>query len=186
MMDTPQATLDESAQRELLVLARATLENYFQTGRVLEHQTKHPGLLRRAGAFVTLHRGDDLRGCIGMLTSEDELCRTVQRCALSAALEDSRFAPVSATEIPELSIEISVLSAFEYVTDISRIEVGRHGLIISLGGARGLLLPQVASRYGWDRETFLAQTCRKAGLPAQAWRQPQAKIQIFEAQVFSE
>ncbi len=185
-MDTPQPHLDKFAQAELLTLARATLENYFKTGRLLEHHTKHPDLLRHAGAFVSLHKGEDLRGCIGMLVSDDELYRTVQRCALSAALEDNRFMPVSPEEVPELSIEISVLSAFEYVTDVNRIEVGRHGLIVSLGGARGLLLPQVASRYSWDRETFLAQTCRKAGLPAQAWRQPQTKIQIFEAQVFSE
>lgn len=185
-METVPPNLDEYAQRELLALARATLENYFKTGTLLEYHTKHPALLLRAGAFVTLHRDDDLRGCIGMLSADDEVYRTVQRCALSAALEDNRFDTVSAEEIPELTIEISVLSAFEYVSDVNVIEVGRHGLIISMGGARGLLLPQVASRLCWDRETFLSQTCRKAGLSAQAWRQPQAKIQIFEAQVFSE
>jgi AmmeMemoRadiSam system protein A len=185
-MDTSMPLLDESAQKELLALTRATLENYFKTGRVPEYHTEHPGLLRRAGAFVTLHKGDDLRGCIGMLSGEGELYRTVQHCALSAALEDSRFDPVSQKEIPDLTIEISILSAFECVTDVNLIEVGRHGLVISLGGARGLLLPQVASKYHWDRETFLTQTCRKAGLSAQAWRQPEAKIQIFEAQVFSE
>ena len=178
--------LDQFAQQELLVLARATLESYFQTGRVPEYHTEHPGLLGCAGAFVTLHKGDDLRGCIGMLHGEGELYRTVQHCALSAALEDNRFDPVLQEDIPGLTIEISVLSAFECVTDINLIEVGKHGLIISLRGARGLLLPQVATKYHWDRETFLAQTCRKAGLPAQAWRQPEAKIEIFEAQVFSE
>ena len=185
-MDSSNPILDEFAQKELLALTRATLENYFKTGKVPEYHTENPGLLRRAGAFVTLHNGEDLSGCIGLLYGNDELYRTVQHCALSAALEDNRFDPVSQQEIPELTIEISVLSDFECVTDVNLIEVGRHGLIISLGGARGLLLPQVATKYQWDRETFLAQTCRKAGLPAQAWRRPEAKIQVFEAQVFSE
>lgn len=185
-MDTSEAILDESAQKELLALTRATLETYFRTGQAPEYHTENPALLRRAGAFVTLHKGEDLRGCIGLLYGKDELYRTVQHCALSAALEDNRFDPVSQKEIPDLTIEISVLSAFECVTDVNLIEVGRHGLIISLGGARGLLLPQVAAKYHWDRETFLAQTCRKAGLPAQAWHRTEAQIQIFEAQVFSE
>jgi AmmeMemoRadiSam system protein A len=178
--------LDESAQRELLALARATLEGYVKTGRVPEYRTEHPELARRSGAFVSLHNGEDLRGCIGILSSDGELYRTVQRCVISAALEDSRFHPVSEEEIGELKIEISVLSALERIADVQLIEVGKHGLMISLGGLRGLLLPQVASKYDWDRETFLAQTCRKAGLPTNAWRQPNAVIQIFEAQVFSE
>lgn len=178
--------LSESAQKELLALARASLETYFKTGRMPDFRPVTPELLQRAGAFVTLHNGDDLRGCIGLLYGEDELYRTVQHCVLSAAMEDNRFDPVSEAEIPDLTIEISVLSDFENVTDANLIEVGRHGLIVSLGSARGLLLPQVASQYHWDRVTFLTQTCRKAGLPGNAWRQPEAKIQIFEAQVFSE
>jgi AmmeMemoRadiSam system protein A len=179
-------TLDEAARRELLAVARGTLESCLGTGRMPEYRPRHAGLLQRAGAFVTLHNDDDLRGCIGILSSEEELYRTVQRCALSAALEDNRFSPVSQEEVSELKIEISVLSPFQSITDTNLVEVGRHGLMISLGGSRGLLLPQVAAKYGWDRESFLTQTCRKAGLPAQAWRQPEAKIQVFEAQVFSE
>lgn len=178
--------LDEFAQKELLALARATLEGYLKTGRIREYVTEHPELVKRSGAFVSLHNGEDLRGCIGILSSDGELYRTVQRCVLSAALEDSRFHQVTEEEIGDLTIEISVLSALERITDVQVIEMGRHGLMISLGGSRGLLLPQVASKYNWDRETFLAQTCRKAGLPANAWRQPNVVIQIFEAQVFSE
>ncbi|MBZ5495314.1 MAG: AmmeMemoRadiSam system protein A [Acidobacteriia bacterium] len=185
-MDNSLPVLDESAQKELLVLTRATLESYFSTGQIPEYCAQHPALLERRGAFVSLHRGAELRGCIGLLSSEGELYRTVQRCALSAALEDSRFKPVTRHEVADLKIEISVLSPFERITDVHVIEVGRHGLIVSLGGLRGLLLPQVATKYDWDRETFLAQTCRKAGLPSNAWRQPNAAIQIFEAQVFSE
>lgn len=185
-MDTSLPVLDESAQRELLALARATLESYFTAGQAPEYRAEHPELLRRSGAFVSLHNGEDLRGCIGLLSAEGELYRTVQRCALSAALEDSRFNPVTQKEIADLKIEISVLSVPQRITDVHLIEVGKHGLIISLGGLRGLLLPQVATKYNWDRETFLAQTCRKAGLPANAWRQPNAAIHIFEAQVFSD
>ncbi len=178
--------LDESARRELLALTRVTLEGYFELGRMPEYHPEHPDLLQHAGAFVTLHNGDELRGCIGILSSESELYRTAQRCALSAALEDNRFPPVSQEEVAGLTIEISVLSPFQVITDANLIEVGRHGLMISLGRARGLLLPQVAAKYDWDREAFLVQTCRKAGLPAHAWRQPEARIEIFEAQVFSE
>ncbi|MBP1595141.1 MAG: hypothetical protein H6Q05_518 [Acidobacteria bacterium] len=185
-MKTLSPPLDEDAQRELLALARTTLESYFTTGRVQESAIRNPALRRRSGAFVTLHKGNDLRGCIGLISDEGELCRTVQRCVLSAALEDSRFAPVTREEVAALSIEISVLSPAQRVTDMGQIEVGRHGLIVSSGGFRGLLLPQVASKYEWDRETFLAQTCRKAGLPATAWNRPGTVIQIFEAQVFSE
>jgi AmmeMemoRadiSam system protein A len=185
-MVTSVPALDESAQRELLVISRATLVEYFQNCRIPELIVEHEDLLRGGGAFVSLHNGLDLRGCIGILSSEAELYRTVQRCVLSAAFEDARFPPVKPAEVPDLKIEISVLSEFRRITDPRLVEVGRHGLLISLGGTRGLLLPQVATQQGWDRETFLAQTCRKAGLPAQAWRQPQTVIQIFEAQIFSE
>jgi AmmeMemoRadiSam system protein A len=185
-MVTSMPELDESARRELLALSRATLAGYFQCGRVPELKVERPELLRGGGAFVSLHHGEDLRGCIGILSNDGELYRTVQRCVLSAALEDDRFHPVTLAEIDELKIEVSVLSEFQRISDPQLIEVGRHGLLISLGGSRGLLLPQVAAKHRWDRKTFLTQTCRKAGLPAEAWQQPNTVIQIFEAQVFSE
>jgi len=178
--------LDENAQRELLALARTTLENHFHTGKVPEYKPENPGLSNHGGAFVSLHRGEELRGCIGLLASDGELYRTVQRCTLSAALEDTRFHPVTAQEILRLSIEISVLSPLERIQDFSVIEVGRHGLVVALGTMRGLLLPQVAAKYKWDRDTFLSQTCRKAGLPPEAWRSAKTTIHIFEAQVFSD
>ena len=185
-MDTSALVLDESAQRELLSLARTTLESYFALGKAPEYQPENADLLRPGGAFVSLHNGEDLRGCIGLLASDGELYRTVQRCALSAALEDTRFHPVTRDEIARLTIEISVLSPLRRIQDTSVIEVGRHGLTVSLGAMRGLLLPQVATKYRWDRNAFLAQTCRKAGLPPEAWRQPDAAIHIFEALVFSD
>jgi AmmeMemoRadiSam system protein A len=105
---------------------------------------------------------------------------------VSAALRDPRFPPVRPDELESLHLEISVMSPIVPVTNVEEIEVGRDGLIISRGGAAGLLLPQVASEYGWDRETFLSQTCRKAGLPADAWRAPGTRIERFSAEVFSE
>lgn len=185
-MDSSQQILDEAARRELLALARMTLEDYFTLGQVPEYRPQCADLMRRSAAFVSLHQGKELRGCIGLLSRDGELYRTVQRCALSAALEDSRFHPVMREELPCLKIEISVLSPLQRIKETSVIEVGRHGLVISLGAMRGLLLPQVAAKYHWDRDTFLSQTCHKAGLPDDAWHQPNAAIYVFEAQVFSE
>jgi AmmeMemoRadiSam system protein A len=178
--------LDEPTRGELLRLARHTLESYTSTGGIPEFETDNPGLLQLAGAFVSLHEGEELRGCIGQIAPDQELFRVVQSCVLSAAFDDSRFAPVSAEEVPRLSLEISVLSPLEPVEDIGEIEVGKHGLYISRGPWRGLLLPQVATEYGWSREMFLANTCRKAGLPENAWKEPSTSIQKFEAQVFGE
>jgi AmmeMemoRadiSam system protein A len=178
--------LNESAQSELLVLARASLESYIATGTIPEYHTSRQELRVRSGAFVSLHRGRELRGCIGQLAPDRELFRTVQKCAVSAATEDLRFTPVSVEELPELTIEISVLTPFRRTREVRDIEVGRHGIYIVRGSNRGLLLPQVATQYEWDLMTFLAQTCRKAGLPESAWQDPATVIHTFEAQVFSE
>ncbi len=178
--------LNESARKELLTLARSTLESYFASGKIPDSQPDRPELRQPAGAFVSLHRAEDLRGCIGLIEPEGPLYRTVARCAVSAAVEDFRFDPVTAEELPEINIEISVLSALRIAENISEIKVGKHGLYMVRGHRRGLLLPQVATDYGWDRETFLTQTCHKAGLGGDAWRDPATTIYIFEAQVFSE
>lgn len=122
------------------------------------------------GAFVTLHRGEQLRGCIGYVTAAAPLHETVRHVALASAFEDPRFPPLAAAELPEVSIEISVLSPLERITDVSVIQVGVHGIIIRQGHRSGLLLPQVATEQGWNRETFLTHTCYKAGLPGDAWR----------------
>jgi AmmeMemoRadiSam system protein A len=184
-MNAPLLTLDEAARQELLKLVRHTLQSYFETGKEPEYHPQHEALLQQSGAFVSLYNGENLRGCIGFLYADGKLFRTVQRCALSAALEDTRFSPVTLDEVAHLTVEISVLSPMQRIEDVETIEVGRHGLMISLGGRRGLLLPQVATKYNWDRDTFLAQTCRKAGLPAHAWHEPNVVIQVFEALVFS-
>ena len=143
-----------------------------------------PGLLQERGAFVTLKKHGQLRGCIGRLIAEGPLYLTVQRVAMEAAVNDARFPPVTPDELPEIEIEISVLSPLEPVEDISQIEVGKHGLLIVKGGHQGVLLPQVATEQGWDRKEFLRGVCRKAGLPEDAWKD--AKLYIFTAEVFGE
>jgi AmmeMemoRadiSam system protein A len=138
-----------------------------------------------AGAFVTLTIRGELRGCIGQIEPHDSVGEVIVHCAAAAALEDPRFPPVSPIELPSLGIEVSVVTPAVEVDDVERIEVGRHGLIVSHNGCRGLLLPQVATEHGWSRDQFLAQTCRKAGLPKDAWRNG-ARIYCFEAEVFGE
>jgi uncharacterized protein len=179
-------SLDRQTGAELLRLARVTLETYISKGSVPGYGTENPALLQLAGAFVSLHEREELRGCIGQISPDQELYKTVQSCVLSAAFDDSRFVPVSAAEVPNLSIEISVLSPLQQVRDVGEIEVGKHGLYIARGPWRGLLLPQVATEYAWSREMFLANTCRKAGLPEDAWKETSTVIQSFEAQVFGE
>jgi len=178
--------LDTAEKNALLDLARTTLESHLDNKKAPPYETARPGLLEKKGAFVSLHRGEELRGCIGQLYPDRELYKIVQYCVLSAASEDTRFMPVEREELEELNIEISVLTPFRRIRQIEEIEVGRHGLFIVQGRYRGLLLPQVATQYGWDRITFLRQTCRKSGLPDSAWQDPRTAIHIFEAEVFSE
>lgn len=136
------------------------------------------------GAFVTLKKQGHLRGCIGNVQGSGPLFRTVWNMARAAAFEDPRFPPLSRAEFDELSLEISILSPISECPDVNRIEVGRHGLIMSDGMRSGLLLPQVPVEWQWDRETFLTQTCNKAGLPPDAWKEPSTTILWFEAVVF--
>jgi len=139
------------------------------------------------GAFVTLHTVDgDLRGCIGHIEGHLPLIETVYEMAVAAATQDPRFPQVRCAEVPSLQIEVSVMSPITEVENVEDIEVGRHGLIVSRGTRRGLLLPQVATEYGWGREEFLEHTCQKAGLPGHAWQDRGTRIECFEAEVFGE
>ncbi len=141
-------------------------------------------LLQPRGVFTTLYLGDQLRGCVGYAAPIRPLFRAVAETARAAAFEDSRFWPVTAEEAGELKISLSILSLLSPIRP-EEVEVGRHGLVISDGMRRGLLLPQVSVEHGWDRETFLDQTCRKAGLPMDAWRRS-ATIEAFTAEVFGD
>lgn len=142
-------------------------------------------LRQPGGAFVTLHRRGRLRGCVGQLPSKDPLIEVVAHCAKAAALEDPRFKPVRAEEVAEIEIELSILSALEDAT-LEKIEAGKHGLVVSRGWQRGVLLPQVATEFKWQAARFLEETCLKAGLEREAWKDPQTRIQAFTAEVFSE
>jgi len=142
------------------------------------------GLLEPRGVFTTLYLDGELRGCVGYPSPIRPLYQAVAETARAAAFEDSRFWPVAAEEAPELKISLSVLSPL-FPIEAGQVEVGRHGLVISDGLRRGLLLPQVPVEHGWDRETFLEQTCRKAGLPAGAWRKA-AALEGFTAEVFGD
>ena len=143
-------------------------------------------LTHPCGVFVTLREDKELRGCIGYVEPRKRLVEAVQEVAAKAALQDPRFDPVSAQELGHLEVEISVLSPMQRVRSLDEIQIGKHGLVIELGDYRGLMLPQVAMEYGWDLETFLTQTAQKAGLPSTKWKDPNARIYVFTAEVIGE
>jgi AmmeMemoRadiSam system protein A len=179
--------LNADARRALLGLARGTLEAHFRgepPPRLASDRSDTFGQPR--GLFVTLRRGDDLRGCIGTVAARGEITRIVSEYALRAALEDPRFPPLSAEELAGVTIEISVLGAPREIAGPDDVGIGRDGLIVEAGGRRGLLLPQVAPEWGFDAPTFVAEVCRKAGLPPDAWRAEGTRLWAFGAEVFGE
>ena len=180
--------LTPNHRTQLLSIARTSIESVLDGVRMhVDESSLDPVLTRPSGAFVSLHTHEgDLRGCIGTIQPVAPLCHAVSSNAINAAFRDPRFYPLEREELPNIHIEISVMSPIEVVSDVATIEVGRDGLIISRGGRAGLLLPQVATEYGWDRETFLEHTCTKAGLPGDSWRHPDCRIERFSAEVFSE
>jgi AmmeMemoRadiSam system protein A len=178
------AFLDTAQRKELLGIARRALERYLAKGKIPPEEGVEGKLAAPGAAFVTLTKNGRLRGCIGYTEAVAPLFKVVQECAVAAATEDPRFPPVSGNELPSLRVEISVLTPLVPIRP-GEVEVGRHGLLVTQGGMRGLLLPQVPVEWGWDRETYLDQTCVKAGLPPSAWRQG-ATLQAFTAEVFGE
>lgn len=180
-----ESPLTDTEKKELLALARRTLEAHLSGGPPPALPASSPRYAEPSGAFVTLTKSGALRGCIGYVEPVFPLARAVQTCAVHAAAEDPRFSPVEARELKDLKIEISVLTPARRIVDVKQVEVGRHGLILSRGGRRGLLLPQVAVEYRWDREEFLRNACLKAGLPRDDWKKG-ATIEVFEAVVFHE
>jgi AmmeMemoRadiSam system protein A len=181
------------AQRRILLgLARQALTRATSAGQPIELdknqlQSLEPALLERCGAFVSLHTSHgDIRGCVGCMTSERPVAAVVVEMAGAAALRDPRFPPVAPSEAGDLEIEISVLGAMHPIGSLNEVEIGRDGLLASGSGRRGVLLPQVASERGWDRETFAAQTCVKAGLDPNAYARGDAQLSSFSAEVFNE
>ena len=178
--------LSKEERKSLLNLARDTIQAKLHEGRSPEFHTESSVLLEPRGAFVTLHKHGALRGCIGYVEAIKPLYKTVRDMAIAAAFQDPRFPGLTEDEYNDIDIEISVMSPLEKITDVNKIEVGKHGIIIKSGFNSGLLLPQVATEQGWDRDTFLEHTCYKAGLPGNSWKRPGIEILIFSAEVFSE
>jgi len=179
-----QSGLTSKDKEYLLELARATIRARALGESLPEVTAENEILRRKSGAFVSLHRRGMLRGCIGYVEAVLPLANAVQEMALSAAFQDPRFEKLSVDELDDLDIEISVLTPFEEIDDPELIDVGRHGLMIRKGSDSGLLLPQVPVQFGWDRLTFLSQTCQKAGLEPDAWQDADAELFIFSADIF--
>jgi uncharacterized protein len=169
----------------LLEVARRAMSAGVEGREVAGQFPEISNLQNLGGAFVTLHRRGRLRGCIGQVVSSESLVETVAYCAKAAALEDPRFDPVRPDELSEIEIELSVLSRLETIT-AEQIQAGKHGLIVSRGMQRGVLLPQVAAQFRWSGQRLLEETCVKAGFERDAWKNPEILVQAFTAEIFSE
>lgn len=178
--------LNDAEKKYLLELARRGIEAHLDGVLLDEEPLVSPALDLNCGAFVTIKIGDALRGCIGNIRAAKPLRKTVREMAVAAAVQDPRFPPMHRPELDRARISVSVLSPMERVTNTEEIATGTHGLYIKKGAYSGLLLPQVAVEWDWDRQTFLEHTCRKAGLPADAWKEPDTEIHSFTAEVFGE
>lgn len=182
-----ESKADENLRKDLLNLARHTIETYVKEGQMPPFKPEgRAKLLEHRGAFVTIHKHGQLRGCIGYIEPIFPLYKAIMQAAVSAATKDHRFSPLSPDELSQIDLEISVLTPPKQISDVSEIKVGRDGLIMKKGHYSGLLLPQVATEYNWDRETFLEHTCLKAGLPKDSWKDKSVDIYTFTAQVFGE
>ncbi len=178
--------LTDNEKHILLKTAREAIKSRFTGTYNPDFPEPTPALREVGGAFVTLHKEGKLRGCIGNVIGIKSIIETVKDVAQSSAFQDPRFPPLRDEELSEVEIEISVLSPLRRTENIDEIQVGVHGIMIRRGWQSGLLLPQVATEYGWDRETFLTHTCLKAQLDGNCWRQSGTEIEIFSALVFSE
>ena len=172
-------------QSAMLSLARSAIVAALENKPLQMPQPEPPCLALRRGVFVTVHVGEKLRGCIGVIEGREPLSASIPHCAQGAALHDPRFSSLRASELGELQIEISVLSELRAIA-ADQVEIGKHGLFVVAGERRGLLLPQVAVEHHLSREQFLEETCRKAGLPRSAWRKPDTQLFGFTCEIFHE
>jgi AmmeMemoRadiSam system protein B/AmmeMemoRadiSam system protein A len=177
--------LDAAARAALLSRAREAIAGYLARGESPAPRPLPPAAALRRGAFVTLTRADQLRGCIGRLSPDEPLGETVAAVAIEAAVHDARFPPVTRAELDRIEIEISVLTPSRPVAAAAEVVVGRDGVLLSKGGRRAVFLPQVADEQGWGREELLDHLCEKARLPAGCWREG-ASLSVFQAEVFGE
>ncbi|MBL7157653.1 MAG: AmmeMemoRadiSam system protein B [Candidatus Omnitrophica bacterium] len=182
-----EGLLNDKQKKRLLKLARDTISLYLTKGERLEAQVDDPGLKEVMGVFVTLHKGHELRGCIGNIIGRQPLYSGVIDMAIAAATQDPRFPPLTEDEFGEVTIEISVLSPLKKITDPDEIIPGTHGVLVKKGFRSGVYLPQVATETGWNREQFMNSLCaHKAGIDASAWKKGECEINIFTAEVFGE
>jgi AmmeMemoRadiSam system protein A len=178
--------LTDEDRKTLLLMARKTLEEYLSTGKIPKFP-EYPSLKKEYGMFVTLRKGGQLRGCIGYIVPRGPLYEAVTQLAISSACHDPRFRPVTKEELPQITIEISVMSPLHRVKDASEVQLGLHGVVVKRGFRTGVFLPQVATETGWSKEEFLSELCsQKAGLPPDAWKDPQTELLIFTCDVFDE
>ncbi len=177
--------LSDAERKTLLDLARQAIVEVVCHGSSLQSIPKCAVLERQCGVFVSLHVKGKPRGCIGVIDGRERLGESIARCAASAALEDPRFARMKPEEVENVEIEISLLTPLEPIR-AEEVEIGTHGLLVEQGGRRGLLLPQVAMEHHLDRERFLEETCWKAGLPRDAWKNPETKIYGFRCEIVSQ
>jgi len=191
MTGSSPSFLSTEEEQTLLRLSRFTLERWltekkYPSEKEMEGYEITPSLEQKVGVFVSIHKLGELRGCIGYLTGTTVIYKSVIENTVNAATKDPRFPPIGENELDMVDIEISVMTPLKPLEDIEDIEVGRDGLLLERGFHRGLLLPQVATEWGWDKYEFLEQTCRKAGLPPDAYQKKDTKIFCFQAQVFGE
>ncbi|MCK4359332.1 MAG: AmmeMemoRadiSam system protein A [Candidatus Cloacimonetes bacterium] len=177
--------LNDKQKQILLAVIKESIQSQLSGRKLPKYDFEDEIFHEKRGAFVTLHINNRLRGCIGYIVGIAPLLETIQRMAIASAFEDPRFPPLEKEEFKYLNIEVSVLTPLKKVKDISEIEIGRDGLLIKKGFYQGLLLPQVAEEEGWDVETFLKHTCLKANLYPDAWKEKDASIEKFSAQIFT-
>ena len=178
--------LSKEQEQILLKLARETLELCVKGEKIPDPIIEDEILMEKRGAFVTLHKKGQLRGCIGLIIAQKPLIFTIIEMTQAAALEDPRFPLVSSEELNDIEIEISALTPLREIEDVNEIVVGKHGIYIKQGWHTGILLPQVATDWKWNRTEFLEHTCRKANLSTNAWKKAETHIYIFSAQIFNE
>ncbi|MFH1860385.1 MAG: AmmeMemoRadiSam system protein A [bacterium] len=178
--------LNRSQQVCLLNIARNTIEAYLHRKEILKWKVSDPELISCQGVFVSLHKGHQLRGCIGYIQPIEPLYEAVIKMAIAASTQDWRFPPTTIQELKDITVEITVLSELIPIQNISQIEIGTHGVQLTIGSHSAVFLPQVAKEQGWNMEELLQHLCRKAGLSDDDWKMPNASLFIFSGQVFSE
>jgi uncharacterized protein len=180
-----ESELTGEDKKALLEIAREAVVTQVNIGCLLPREEDNPRLLVQRGCFVTIKIGGELRGCIGNFGTDKPLCLLVQEMAAAAATKDPRFYPMKSVDLDSFTLEISVISPLQKIDSVEEIEVGVHGIYLEKNFSRGVLLPQVAMEHGWNRDTFLGQTCLKAGLAKDGWREG-TDIYTFSAEVFRE